>query len=131
MKKTLIAVLASATLLSGCASSFNSATTAELSSAKTQDLCEAYNYFKEEKVKQELQTRPEITHWDAIEADRVTIGMNEMELVCSKGLPMHINRTTHASGVRKQLVYRYYDALGNKRRNYVYTSNGTVTSYQN
>lgn len=54
---------------------------------------------------------------------RVRLGMAECSVLAALGVPDKLNRTTNAAGRYDQWVYR-------KRGVYVYTQDGTVTSWQ-
>jgi hypothetical protein len=73
-----------------------------------------FNRFIDEKV------NPLIEYYNS---KTVKIGMNTLELIVSMGYPNKINRTTTASSVSQQWVYRDIDV-------YVYLENGVVTSFQ-
>lgn len=123
--------------LAGCAGSPASVSMAspdELSSFSEKSLCNAYDFDGSEKARSELERRGVIPghEWGLIEADKISIGMSELGLICSWGMPSYeggVNRTVTSSGVRKQYVYRDC-CCGGCSTQYVYTRDGRVVSWQ-
>lgn len=132
------------TLIAGCAGSpykIKHSTLAELESVSTRKLIRAYNnttadtpFSKYEKTRTpemtaELKRRklvPE-SDWEFIENNKIGIGMTETGLYISWGYPRKVNESGGSYGTHKQLIYD----RGKHSRQYVYTENGIVTSWQN
>lgn len=129
MKKPLIA-LAAAAILSGCAG-HNTRTmdAAELKATSTHELCIAFAHYQPANIRAELETLPEIEHWDWINRKTFGTGMSLTELICSKGLAYDVNTTSGSWGTHKQMVYGMPSRQF--KRLYIYLENGVVTSWQN
>lgn len=117
-------------LVTGCASNAPiNVMWADEATVKSQtdlDLCRSYALMigktrDNSIVGQELQRRLQ-SEWSTIKARHIQIGMSEAALVCSWGRPDRINTSTGSWGTKKQWVY----GTGQ----YVYTSNGRITSWQ-
>ena len=123
-------------ILAGCAGSparIGMMSPEELRAENSYNLCNAYAFDKSEKSKNELIRREAIPkeEWPIIEQKKIIIGMSELGLICSWGLPGidgNVNKTVTAGGVRKQWVYRGCRVCKGK---YVYTENGKITGWQN
>ena len=122
-------------LLFGCAGSpivINSMSSEELSLQNSFSLCNAYQYKESEKVRAELERRKILSEseWRLIDSKYLQVGMSELSLICVKGFVIPgfgtVNETTTSSGISKQYVYE--DAFGG--RQYIYLSDGKVTSWQ-
>jgi len=116
--------------LSGCISMMSPEA---LKSEDSYDLCKNYYFTRSEKVKLELAWRNAIPYdeWPLIEKKLIRLGMSELGLVCSWGLPRRINKTVTRRGTRKQWIYCPYGYYNSHDCQYVYTDNGKITALQN
>ncbi|MCK4623019.1 MAG: hypothetical protein KAT62_12485 [Desulfuromonadales bacterium] len=120
-------------ILSGCPGSplkLGMMSPGELRYESPENLCNAYNFNQKDTIEQELRRRNifTTTEWVSITQNKVQLGMSELALICSWGLPSSINETVGSWGVHKQFVYRACDTCQGQ---YIYTENGKVTSWQN
>lgn len=116
-------------LFLGCATA--DLTPDKLASADSFYLCNKWHQNKSWEIWSELVGHEAITQneWPTIERGKFYIGMSELGLVCSWGLPNYygaVNKSVGPWGVHKQYVYR------NSRRSqamYIYVENGKITSW--
>lgn len=95
-------------------------------------LANGYGIVRDSEVRAELERRKIFTsqEWPLIDAKSVAVGMSELALLASQGLPGiygGVNTTVTASGASKQYVYRLTEY---HKPTYVYVDNGKVTAYQ-
>lgn len=124
----IIVICACAALLCGCAGSparIGMASPAQLAQENELNLINAWDFSKSKNARAELERRGTFTaeEWSLIDRKIVRIGMRELAVYASWGLPGDTNTTHTSRGVHKQLVY------GSGAR-YVYTDNGIVTAIQ-
>ena len=81
------------------------------------------NYYRREGARLDRQEKTD----EAINLGKVAIGMTSDHVVQSWGKPTKINKTINASGTSEQWVY---DRGRIGQSQYVYLSNGVVTSIQ-
>lgn len=96
-------------------------------------LCNAYHELGLDSAKRELVRREALNEheWTLVEGGAIAVGMSELALTCSWGVPGtygSINKSVGSWGERKQVVYR--DCQSCQAR-YVYIRNGLITSWQN
>jgi hypothetical protein len=137
MKKYLHHILSAAlaVTLIGCAGSpmnMASLSPAQLATQSDAALANGYGVIRDPEVRAELERRKVFTRqeWQLIDAKSVAVGMSELALLASQGLPGiygGVNTTVTASGASKQYVYRATDY---HKPAYVYVDNGKVTAYQ-
>lgn len=137
MKKTITHLILGlgAALLIGCAGSpinLSSMSPAQLTSQSDATLAQGYGVIRDPDVRAELERRKLFsrTEWQLIDAKSVAVGMSELALIASQGLPSiygGINTTVTAGGASKQYVYR---ATTYHKPSYVYVDGGKVTAYQ-
>ena len=80
--------------------------------------------YREELVRRNLLSEKE---WRAIDQRGIFIGMSLCAMYAEFGRPYRENRTVTANGERIQHVYR---EIGASHAAYIYTTNGTVTAWQ-
>ncbi len=129
----LLVIFLFVAMLQGCAGSpfrISMMSSEEIKAESTFNLCNAYAFSGSSKAEVELLRRNTIpgSEWLAIKKNKINIGMSEDSLACSWGRPERINTTVTRHGVRKQWVYSSCDRC---KRRYVYTSNGSIVSWQN
>lgn len=80
------------------------------------DLCDAYakELIKNERVKKELEARNKLSpqDWKAIRTGKLYVGMSELALICTWGLPGrydHISVHEDGFNVRKTYSYQYFE----------------------
>ena len=84
-------------------------------------------------VRQELKSREVISEreWQLIEEKKIMVGMHELALYMSWGLPVKTNKLVGPSGCLKQCIYepwpRMYPMYAT--HTYVYVRNGIVESW--
>lgn len=130
--KTLFTLIASALLLSACATGapvlLAQMEGPELAQQKTEHICFANLFSPRPAYVAELVRRGAVDQKDAeaVATKRVYIGMPEAAARCSWGEPDRINTATTSYGTGQQWVYR------NQRVNgYLYIVEGRVTGIQN
>ena len=107
MKKTMfvccIIILLFTISCAGSPSRISMMSEDQLRSVNSYQLCHAYGHIKSEKVRNELLNRYVITsyEWTLIDRKSVSIGMSELALRCSLGIPNTINTTVTQYGTRK------------------------------
>lgn len=130
--KTTILFVFSALLLSCAGSPFRISMMSpdELKLQNSYNLCKAYAFSLDNKIKYELIRRKAIPRheWLLIEKNKIHMGMSEDGLTCSWGAPDKINKTVTQYGVSRQWVYR---SCSYCKGRYVYTRDGKITSWQN
>lgn len=122
-------------LIAGCAGSplsLASMDPAQLATQSDASLAQAYGAVRNSGVRAEIERRKLFTsrEWSLIESNGVAVGMSELALLASKGLPTiygGVNETVTATGTNRQYVYR---ATTYNKPAYVYVENGRVTAYQ-
>jgi hypothetical protein len=137
MKKYLRHFLSAAFAVTmiGCAGSpmnMASLSPAQLATQSDATLANGYGVIRDPEVRAELERRKLFTQqeWQLIDAKSVAVGMSELALIASQGVPGiygGVNTTVTASGSSKQYVYRATDY---HKAAYVYVDNGKVTAYQ-
>ena len=132
MLRNIVIILLSGLIvfLNGCISTMSPEA---LKSENSYDLCKYYASSKSENVKLELIWRGAIpdNEWPLIEKKLIQLGMSELGLVCSWGIPNQINKTVVRWGTRKQWIYCPYGYYNSHDCQYVYTDNGKITAWQN
>jgi len=105
---------------------------AQLSTQPNGVLANGYGVIRAPGVRAELERRKVFTRqeWQLIDAKSVAVGMSELALLASQGVPGiygAVNTTVTASGANKQYMYR---ETTYHRPTYVYVDNGKVSAYQ-
>lgn len=101
----------------------------DLITVDSYDLCRAYIWHRSKNVEMELIRRKIFSEyeWSLIEQNKIGIGMSELALKLSWGIPRTINTSVGSWGTHKQWVYRRCPSC---KAQYVYTENGKITSWQ-
>jgi hypothetical protein len=131
----LVLTVVFAAFMIGCAGSpmsLASLSPAQLENQSNASLAQGYGVIRDSEVRAELERRKVFTQqeWQLVDAKSVAVGMSELALIASQGLPGiygGINTTVTASGATKQYVYR---ATTYHSPTYVYVDSGKVSAYQ-
>lgn len=89
-----------------------------------QSLCSYYNRYQTTEARKEIIRRDLLTEeqWNLVEDRKIQMGMPEIALICSWGLPKSVNTSVASEGHDEQWVY----GVGSS----VYLRNHEVTSWQ-
>lgn len=99
-------------------------------------LCINYAYTNQSKsdrfpaIRDEIQRRKLLADSEraAVEQGVMQIGMSRCAMLAVQGYPLAENNTTSAAG---SYVQHVFNSPGGRKKVYVYTTNGRVTSWQN
>ena len=119
-----VAFLAVTVLTAGCATPIfmSSASDESIRGSTAFVLCSSYGLNGHDRLRAEIDRRGLIDpeDWSMVAREKVHVGMSECAMLASWGPPDDMHRSVGGWGVHVQWVYG---------RQYVYTENGTVTSW--
>jgi hypothetical protein len=130
MKAILATILPVAALLSACAGSparLASMSAEELRQQTPMNLCNAYHHWGQSATIKQVLTERNIVRsdqWEVVDAEKIRVGMTDVEAVCAWGYPDKVNRASYGD----QWVYGIVPGV-NLPRQYVYVRGGVVTAW--
>jgi hypothetical protein len=101
----------------------------QLKAERTPNLCMAYGFFQQEKVRAELTRRNALTpeEWSLVDAHSIEVGMSMCGMVAALGPPAETFHRVTATHDTYRYVYRLCSIYDLKQHRTVYVENRRIT----